>query len=459
VTAYCASGDVTVPLRVALLHYTCPPVVGGVERLIGVHARLFVEHGHAAAVFAGRGRPFDRRVPVHLAPELDPRHPEVRAVGAELDRGMVTPRFTALRDRLVAWWDGALSAFDAVIVHNAFTLHLNLPLTAALHAVAGRAGPSVVAWCHDLSWSQPSYRPRMRERYPWTLLKTCHPAVRYVAVSRDRQATLATLSGVPAEQVAVIPAGIDPAGWFRRTPSARRLLGALALAPEELVLLVPSRITPAKNIELALRVVAALRATGARPRLLVTGPPDPHDPLAHEYFEQLRRLRSALGVEREAVFLHPSRVSDAAVADLFQVADVVFLPSAHEGFGLPLLEAGIARVPVFCSDLPPFREIAGDCVRYFSPGDDPAAIARRLSEFVAGDPATRMRRRMRREYAWEVLFRRSIEPLVARPRDPGIDARPGDRDPGPEAADSDRDGGAGPTADAADEETATPPVT
>ena len=400
------------PIRVALLHYTCPPIIGGVERLIGIHARLFVEHGYSATVFAGRGRVFDRRVPVHLVPELDSRHPEVRALGAELERGMVTRRFTALRDRLVAWWEEALSPFDAAIVHNAFTLHLNLPLTAALHAVAGRGGPELIAWCHDLSWSQPFYRPRMREVYPWTLLKTCHPAARYVAVSRDRQATLAGLSGVPTEHIAVIPAGIDLAGWFRFTPAARRLLAALELGPEELVLLLPSRVAPAKNIELAIRVVAALRARGARPRLLVTGPPDPHDACSHTYLEELKRLRSALGAEREVTFLHPPRLSDPTVADLFQVADVLFVPSAHEGFGLPLLEAGLARVPVFCSDLPPFREIAGDHVSYFAPDDGPAAIAQRLLEVLADDPAAQLRRRMRQEYAWDVVFRRSIAPLV-----------------------------------------------
>ena len=438
------------PSRVALVHYTCPPIVGGVERLIGIHARLFVDHGYTTAVFAGRGRPFDPRVPVHVAPELDSRHREVRAVGAELDHGMVTPRFTALRDRLAAWWDEALSTFDAVIVHNVFTLHLNLPLTAALHAVAGRGRSTLVAWCHDLSWSQPSYRRRMRERYPWTLLKTCHPSVRYVAVSRDRQATLANLSGVPTDQIAVIPAGIDPAGWFRFTTSTRRLLGALELAPEELVLLVPSRITPGKNIELALRVVAALRGKGARPRLLVTGPPDPHDPLAHEHFKGLQRLRSALGVEREAVFLYPSRLSDHTVADLFQVADVLFLPSGHEGFGLPLLEAGIARVPVLCSDLPPFREIAGDCVRYFSPNDDPMVIAERLLDVVANDPMTQMRRRVRREYAWDTLFRRSIEPLVSGPEHPGITERHIGERPDLKVADLDHDRQIGTAADEAD---------
>ena len=152
--------------RIALLHYTCPPVVGGVEGLIRVHARLFVEHGYAVTVFAGRGRRFDRRVPVQLCPELDSKHPEVVAVGAELARGEVSPRFAALRDRLAAWWEATLAPFDAAIVHNAFTLHFNLPLTAALHSAVDRPGPRVVAWCHDLAWSNPLYRPAMRDTYP-----------------------------------------------------------------------------------------------------------------------------------------------------------------------------------------------------------------------------------------------------------------------------------------------------
>ena len=101
------------------------------------------------------------------------------------------------------------------------------------------------------------------------------------------------------------------------------------------------------------------------------------------------------------------------MADLFQVADVLFVPSAHEGFGLPLLEAGLARIPVLCSDLPSFREIAGDHVSYFAPNDDPAAIARRVLDVVADDPVTRLRRRVRQEYAWNVLFDRLIAPLVS----------------------------------------------
>jgi len=418
--------------RVAILHYTCPPVVGGVESLIRTHARLFVEHGYAVEVFAGRGRRFDPRVPVHVHPELDSKHPEVVTVAAELARGEVTARFTALRDRLVAWWRVALAPFDAAIVHNAFTLHFNMPLTAALHAVAGdrgerpratapapdrrapNPGTRLVAWCHDLSWSNSLYIPLLHEAYPWTLLKTCHPAVRYAVVSRDRQADLARLSGVPEEQLTVIPAGVDRARWFHFGAATRRLLATLQLEPEELVLLLPVRITRRKNVELGIRVVAALRDLGKRPRLLVTGPPGPHDVRAGTYLDELLQLRAALGVEREVDLLYPHHLADATVADLYQVADVLFFPSRQEGFGIPVLEAGLARLPVFCTDLPPFREIADDRVAYFGPDEDPTILARRLVEFLARDPVARLRRRVLRDYSWEAIFPRLIAPLVDR---------------------------------------------
>ena len=403
--------------RVALLHYTCPPVVGGVESLISTHARLFVEHGYAVEVFAGRGRRFDPRVPVHVHPELDSKHPEVVAVAAELARGEVTPRFTTLRDRLITWWRETLALFDAAIVHNAFTLHFNLPLTAALHAVAADYRPptpsaQIVAWCHDLSWSNPLYIALMHEGYPWTLLKTCHPAVRYVVVSRDRQADLAQLSGVPEERLTVIPAGVDRGRWFRFGAATRRLLATLRLEPEEFVLLLPVRITRRKNVELAIHVTAALRELGKRPRLLVTGPPGPHDVRAGTYLDELLRLRAALGVEREVDLLYPHRLADATVTDLYQVADVLFFPSRQEGFGIPVLEAGLARLPVFCTDLPPFREIAGDRAAYFDPDEKPTILARRLVEFLARDPVARLRRRVLRDYSWDALFPRLIAPLV-----------------------------------------------
>ena len=55
------------------------------------------------------------------------------------------------------------------------------------------------------------------------------------------------------------------------------------------------------------------------------------------------------------------------VGALFQSAQALVFPSTFEGFGLPVLEAMAAGVPVACSDIPPLREIADEAALFFDP--------------------------------------------------------------------------------------------
>ena len=179
---------------VGILHYTCPPIVGGVEQIMAQHARLLREAGMGVRILAGRGKRFRRDVPVELIPALDSKHPRLLAVNDELKRGEVTPRFDALADELTECLRGALAGLDACIVHNALSLHFNVPLTVALWRLAeAGSAPLLVAWCHDLSWTNPLYTPIMREGRPWSLLKTRLPGARYVVVSEDRRRELLEL--------------------------------------------------------------------------------------------------------------------------------------------------------------------------------------------------------------------------------------------------------------------------
>jgi len=66
------------------------------------------------------------------------------------------------------------------------------------------------------------------------------------------------------------------------------------------------------------------------------------------------------------------RCSDTELASLLSHARALLFPSFVEGYGLPLVEAMRLRVPVIASDLPVFRELAGEAPEYLDPIDGPA---------------------------------------------------------------------------------------
>lgn len=75
-------------------------------------------------------------------------------------------------------------------------------------------------------------------------------------------------------------------------------------------------------------------------------------------------------------------VDDFELGGLYAGADLFVFPSKYEGFGLPIIEAMKAGAPVACSNIPVFKEIAGDAAVYFNPAEisDMASVLRSLLE-------------------------------------------------------------------------------
>ncbi len=190
------------------------------------------------------------------------------------------------------------------------------------------------------------------------------------------------------------------------------------LAADPLILL-PARITRRKNIEFAIRVTAALTHHKPQATLIVTGPPGPHNPTNVAYLEALQKLREDLAVVERVHFLyeygdagHPLRVNDAMMSDLYRLADLVLFPSRREGFGIPVLEAGLARLPVFAADIPPIRESAGDLAHRFELEDDPAIVADAILDHLQHDRAYQLRRRVLHQFTWEAVLEQHLIPLL-----------------------------------------------
>ncbi len=401
-------------MKIALTHYSSPPVIGGVEAVMTRHALLMTQAGHAVRMIVGKGQPFDRRIHVIPIPQLASQHTSVLDLKRELDRGIVPAGFASITAEILRRLRLALAGADLLIAHNVGGLHKNLAFTSALKALSPEI--PLVLWHHDLAWTSERYKQELHSGQPWDLLRTKWPGIRQVTISAQRQAELAKLQRIDSSEIRIIPNGISASGFLKLGEEARAIVTDLSLLSAEPLLLLPVRLTQRKNIELALRVVASLRRNFPAVKLVVTGPQGAHNPKNRAYFDLLLSLRDELDMRDAAIFLAErldSSVSDETIADLYRVADALFLPSWEEGFGLPMLEAGLAGLPVFGSHIASLQELGGADAHYFDPAADPEVVASLVSTTLQSNTQYRLKARVRKNFNWQSIYDNMIAPLIA----------------------------------------------
>jgi glycosyltransferase involved in cell wall biosynthesis len=147
-------------------------------------------------------------------------------------------------------------------------------------------------------------------------------------------------------------------------------------------------IEPRKNHWLLLQLWRQLieRMGEAAPRLLIIGQRGWE---CENVVDLLERCEALQGF----VFEH-SVCSDEELASWLHHARALLFPSFTEGYGMPLVEALAMGVPVIASDLPAFREIAGDIPEYVDPLDG-ARWRELIVEFVLPESQVRMNQRQR----------------------------------------------------------------
>ncbi|MBK9779666.1 MAG: glycosyltransferase family 4 protein [Anaerolineales bacterium] len=403
-------------MNIAILHYSVPPIVGGVESVIAHHARLMSADGHSVRLIAARGSAMSEQIPLTYIPLADSRHERVAQVKTQLDRGEATSDLDSLRDELADELKKALTGMDVLIAHNVCSLNKNLALTAALHKLHQENQlPHLILWHHDLAWTTPRYLPEMHEGYPWNLLKTDWGKTTHVVVSELRREELADLMQLDRDSVHVIPNGVDMDRFYKLETLTQELLDKTHVLDASPILLLPVRITPRKNIELALWTLAALKKDFPHAALVVTGPLGPHNVNNIKYFEILTDLRKQLGLVGSVHFLaeaHNGFLPDEVIADFYRVSDALLFPSREEGFGIPLIEAAFSHLPAFCADIPPLRKLGLGDAQFFSPDEDPAKIAKIIADYFQNSMSARLAMRARASFRWEAIYRQHIAPLL-----------------------------------------------
>ena len=403
-------------MKIALLHFTAPPLVGGVETIVARLATQFVRAGHMVHILAGRGATWDARIPVEIISRLDGRNPQILKARAVLAGGNVPEDFEPLVRSIEADLRRSLATTDVLIAHNAGCTTRNLALTAALYNLSqGSRGPRLILWHHDLAWTDPRYRNELYPGWPWDLLKTAWPGVTQVTVSEANRQELAAQMGISLKQITLVQAGLALADFLNLQPRTAALVNEMGLEMAEPLLLTPVRISPRKNIDHGLRILSELRKKMPQAALVVTGPVKSQSATNEDCLDSLLKLRDKLGLAGSAFLLAealPEGLPEASLGDFYRLADALLLPSREEAFGIPLLEAGLSGLPIFCSELGSLKELAGENAVYFLPDEDPKHVAALIAGRLQSDPTYRMKVRVRRQFTWEAVYRKQIVPLL-----------------------------------------------
>jgi glycosyltransferase involved in cell wall biosynthesis len=178
----------------------------------------------------------------------------------------------------------------------------------------------------------------------------CEQAAWVVAMTSWGRSDLADHYGIGLDRIVVVP--VPPVVVSDGGPGADDVSGG------EDFLLYPAQTWPHKNHRGLIDALAYLRERRPEVRVLCTG-------RWTADYERLAEYARARGVADRIQFV--GYVPGPRLSALYGVARGVVFPSRFEGWGLPVVEAFSAAVPVACSDIPVLREVAGDAAIYFDP--------------------------------------------------------------------------------------------
>jgi glycosyltransferase involved in cell wall biosynthesis len=235
---------------------------------------------------------------------------------------------------------------EALIIENALTIPINLPLGLALTEFIAETGYPVIAHHHDFYWERQRFLNNSVQDYLSAAFPPTLPSIRHVVINSVQARQLASRTGAVS---VVIPNVMDydspPPPLDEYALSARADLG---LAPDQYLILQPTRIIQRKGIEHAIELT---RRLGLPAKLVISHAAGDE---GTDYEKRIREFARLLNVtvDFESAIVGSARGSTPAgrkiytLGDVYPQADLVTYPSSIEGFGNAFLEAIYYKRPL-----------------------------------------------------------------------------------------------------------------
>jgi glycosyltransferase involved in cell wall biosynthesis len=237
--------------------------------------------------------------------------------------------------------------FDVLVVQNALTIPLNIPLGLAITEFIVEHEISTIAHHHDFFWERQRFSSiaaidYLRESFPPT-----HPCIQHVVINSIAGDELSRRTGV---SWTLIPNILD----FKEMPPAlddysKNFKKEVVIDEDALVFLQPTRIVSRKGIETSIELVKRL----GYPKAVLLISHEAGDE-GFEYRERIQEYADFMGIDMKMIAdrIAGTRAVDKegrkrfTLQDVYLNTDFVTYPSLYEGFGNTFIEAVYFRKPV-----------------------------------------------------------------------------------------------------------------
>ena len=220
----------------------------------------------------------------------------------------------------------------------------------------------VVTMIYDVVWLR--YPETMDIRNLKRIQQDIHYSIaradRIVTISESTRQDLVQMLQIPVEKIVIAPPGVHVEAFQHPyTVEEKEQIKVKYGLPERFILYMGT-LEPRKNLERLVQAFAQLQQERdlRSCKLVLAGKK------GWQYegiFQQIRQN----GLEQKIVCT--GYVDEADKAAIYQLADLFVFPSLYEGFGMPVLEAMAAGVPVITSNVSSLPEAAGDAAVLVSP--------------------------------------------------------------------------------------------
>jgi glycosyltransferase involved in cell wall biosynthesis len=315
-------------------------------------ANVLWNSGHTSFWYAGL---LDRDPDASFCiPEAHFEHPEniwinQRIWGCLQRDPLVSRRIRDLADYLKSTLYDFKERFDLTILvaQNVLTIPMHVPLGVALTEFLAETRMPAIAHHHDFYWERIRFSVNAVNDWLDCAFPPRGTNIQHVVINEAAQEELAWRKGLPS---LLVPNVFDfdiPAP--QPDEYSRTLRADLGFAPDDILILQPTRIVPRKGIEHSIKLAGALK----NPRCKLVISHDAGDE-GYEYLNMLFELAAESGVDLRVI---ADRIGDLrkttatgekifTLWDLYPHVDFVTYPSLYEGFGNAFLEAVYFRLPI-----------------------------------------------------------------------------------------------------------------